>query len=62
MLDAFTGEPLRVLHEDTPVVFGRCDMAANRHRRRAAAAPATEPSVPFDPIAALLQKARKETS
>jgi putative transposase len=62
VLDAFTGEPLRVLHEDTPVVFGRCDMAANRHRRRAAAAPATEPTVPFDPIAALLQKARKETS
>lgn len=61
VLDAFTGAPLRVLFDQKPVVFGLCDVAANRHRRRAEPAPASEPTVPFDPIAALLAKARKET-
>jgi hypothetical protein len=60
VLDAFTAAPLRVLFDGTPVVFGLCDVAANRHRRRAAPLPSPEPTVPFDPIAALLQKARKE--
>lgn len=62
VLDAFTSAPLRVLCDAKPVVFGLCDMAANRHRRRIEAAPVPEPTVPFDPIAALLQKARKENS
>jgi len=59
-LDALTGEPLRVALGDRPVTFGRCDVAANRHRRRADDAPAPQPTVPFDPIAGLLAAARKE--
>ena len=60
-IDAFSGTPLRVVLDDKPVVFGPCDLAANRHRRHADELPAPEPTVPFDPIAALLQKARMET-
>ena len=62
VLDAFTGAPLRVVFDGKPILFGLCDMAANRHRKRIEAAPVSEPTVPFDPIAALLQKARKENS
>lgn len=60
VIDPLTGELLQVLFEEKPVVFGLCDVAANRHRRRAEPAPASEPTVPFDPIAALLKKARQE--
>lgn len=60
VLDAFTGEPLRVLLDEHPVTFGLCDVAANRHRRRAEPSPSPENTVPFDPIAALLHRARKE--
>lgn len=60
VLDAFTGAPLRVLFDQKPVVFGLCDVAANRHRRRTEASPSPQPTVPFDPIAALLHKARQE--
>ena len=62
VLDPFTGTPLRVAVDATPVVFGPCDMVANRRRGRGEAAPLPEPTVPFDPIAALLQKARKENT
>lgn len=60
VLDAFTSAPLHVLFEKQPVVFGRCDVVANRHRGRAETSPSPEPTVPFDPIAALLHKARQE--
>jgi transposase InsO family protein len=62
VVDPFTGAPLRVEFEASSIVFGLCDMAANRHRGRAAAAPSSEPTVPFDPIAALLEKARRDPS
>jgi transposase InsO family protein len=62
VVDPFTGAPLRVLFDRQPVVSGLCDMAANRHRGRAAEAASPEPTVPFDPIAALLEKARREPS
>jgi putative transposase len=62
VLDPFTGTPLRVSVDATPVVFGPCDMVANRGHGRGEAAPLPEATVPFDPIAALLQKARKENT
>lgn len=62
VVDPFTSAPLRVCVDGTPVVFGPCDMAVNRRRGRAEAATLPEPTVPFDPIAALLQKARKENA
>lgn len=62
VVDPFTNAPLRVSVDGTPVVFGPCDMVANRHRGRAQTTPLPEPTVPFDPIAALLQKARKENA
>jgi putative transposase len=40
---------------------GPCDPLANRHRRRPAAPPEPASDVPFDPIAALLQKAREQS-
>ena len=58
--DPFGGPPLRVVHDGQPVTFGPCDPKANRHRRRAPDLDAPAPTVPFDPIAALLAKARKE--
>lgn len=58
--DPFTDKPLRVDLDGTSIVFGPCDPSANRHRGRAAAEPTPVPTVPFDPIAALLQAARKE--
>ena len=64
--DPFTGEILRATYRDQPVVFGLCDPSSNRSRGRAVAPP--EPSVDtpfdrvaFDPIAALLNRARLET-
>jgi transposase InsO family protein len=60
VLDPFGGPPLRVLHDDVPVTFGPCDPKANRHRRRAPDLDAPTPTISFDPIAALLAKARKE--
>ena len=62
VLDAFTGAPLRVLFDQKPVAFSRCDAAAHRHRRRGEAAPPAAPTVRFDPIAALLHQARQERS
>lgn len=60
VLDALTGEALRVTLSDQPVTFGLCDVAANRHRRRTEDAPGPQLTVPFDPIAAMLAAARKE--
>lgn len=61
VLDPFTDAPLRASYQGQPVVFGPCDPAANRHRRRPAPVEAPAPTVPFDPVAALLARARKET-
>ena len=60
VLDPFTGTPLRVQFDGQPVVFGPCDPALNRGRRRAAPEPPSQ-TVAFDPIAALLARARQET-
>ncbi len=61
VVDPFTDAVLRVEHDGTEVSFGPCDPKANRHRRRADDLESTPPTVPFDPIAALLAAARKET-
>ncbi len=60
VLDPFTDAPLRVSFDGRPVDFGLCDPSVNRHRRRAPEADDDVATVPFDPIAALLDKARKE--
>lgn len=59
VIDPFTGDILRAHHDDTALVVGRCDPAFNRGRKRAKPEVAAAPTVPFDPIAALLAKARK---
>ena len=61
VLDPFTDRPLRVIHDGRPVDDGPCDPTANQRRRRAAHMPEAVATAPFDPIAALLAKARKET-
>jgi hypothetical protein len=60
VLDGLTGKPLRASYEGLPVRFGPCDPVANSDRTRARA-PKEEPKpgLPFDPIAALLEKARE---
>lgn len=61
VVDGLTGRLLRASWRGQTVRFGPCDPIANRHRGR----PQTQPqvtekrTVPFDPIAALLQKARE---
>ena len=60
--DGLTGKLLRVTWQDQPVRAGLCDPVANRSRPRPKTpdpAPTRE-TTPFDPIAALLQKAREE--
>jgi hypothetical protein len=49
------------MHDGRPVDYGPCDPAANQRRRRADATPEVPNGAPFDPIAALLAKARQET-
>jgi hypothetical protein len=60
VVDPFTGAVLRASYQDKPVVVGVCDPALNRGRRRARPENAPVPTVPFDPIAALLDQARKQ--
>ena len=61
VIDALTDRPLHASWQDRPVRFGVCDPVANSHRKRPAPAPAaTEADVPFDPVSALLAKARQE--
>jgi len=62
VVDALTDRPIRVTWQDNQVRFGPCDPVANNRRKR----PAThaenskdENTTPFDPIAALLAKARE---
>ena len=60
--DGLTGKLLRATWQDQPVRVGLCDPVANRSRPRPKT-PAPAPfrkTTPFDPIAALLQKAREE--
>lgn len=61
VVDPFTGTVLRASYQDNPVIIGRCDPALNRGRRRGTTVDDPLPTVPFDPIAALLNQARKET-
>lgn len=61
VVDPFDGVVLRALYHDAVVVVGACDPALNRSRRRATPDEPPVPTVPFDPIAALLARARKET-
>ena len=60
VLDPFTNTILRASFDDKPVVFGLCDSQKNQRRGRAKTEATPEPTVPFDPIAALLAKARQE--
>jgi hypothetical protein len=60
VVDPFTGAILRASFQGNPVVVGRCSPALNRRRGRAPAVAESAPTVPFDPIAALLEQARKE--
>ena len=59
VLDPFTDAPLRVVLDGMPVVFGLCDALANAQAGRGPAEPDPVPTIPFDPIVAMIQKARK---
>lgn len=60
IVDPFAGLPLRATHDGRPVIVGRCDPAENARRGRATPTEIPTPTMPFDPIAALLAAARKE--
>lgn len=62
VVDGLTNRLLRAMWQGRPLRFGICDPVANRSRQRPPAKPerTTTSKVPFDPIAALLQKAREE--
>jgi putative transposase len=63
VVDGLTGRLLRASWRGRPVSVGPCDPVANRSRKRPSVTEAETPpanSVPFDPIANLLQKAREE--
>jgi len=67
VIDGLEGRPLRATWQDQVVRFGPCDPVKNRHRKRGADAAdkdtttrgAAAAPTPFDPVAALLQKARE---
>ena len=68
-IDALTEQPLRASCQGQPVRFAPCDPVANRRRHSRSSSTdgndanpgsTSRVAVPFDPIAALLQKARKE--
>jgi putative transposase len=60
VIDGLTERPIRAFYQGKPLRFGPCDPVANRSRKRAPSPP-PEPNEapPFDPIATLLQQARK---
>lgn len=60
VVDPFTGAVIRASYQDKPVVVGLCDPRLNQRRLRRKADPEPTPTVAFDPIAALLDQARKE--
>ena len=58
--DGMTGRLLRVSYQEQSVRFGVCDPVANSRRKRAPVIEEKRRSdIPFDPIAALLAKARE---
>ncbi len=66
VVDALGGQPLQVIYQKHPVTFAPCDPLVNRYRHSApeelksqAKQTKSSDSVPFDPIVALLQKARE---
>lgn len=61
VIDPFTDAPLRVLVDGKPVVFGLCDALANARAGRGPAEPEPVLTTSFDPILAMIQKARKVT-
>ena len=62
VVDALTGRLLRATWQGRTVRFGVCDPIANHRRKRPSKTPETlVPNLPFDPISALLDKARKDT-
>lgn len=60
VIDGLTNKPIRVSYKGRPVRFGLCDPIANSQRSRPAKGVEPQRTTPFDPIAALLQKAREE--
>lgn len=61
LVDPFTEEPIRASLQGQAVVFGLCDPVANAHRGRPGPSDIPKaPTTPFDPIAALLARARKD--
>jgi len=61
VVDPFTDAPLRVLVDGKPVVFGPCDALANARAGRGPAEPDPVPTLSFDPILAMIRRARKVT-
>jgi len=69
IVDGLTDRPLRATWQDQALRFGPCDPVKNCHRKRGTAAAEADTSTstagaaaassPFDPVAALLQKARE---
>jgi putative transposase len=59
VIDPFTRRVLRASVGGVSVPVGRCDPRANARRRRADKAELAAATAPFDPIAALLAKARE---
>ncbi len=60
--DGLTGKPLRAVWQREPLRFGPCNAVANARARRPEPTSETEmpkAATPFDPIAALLAKARE---
>jgi len=60
LVDPFTDEPIRASYLGKPVVFGPCDPKANAHAGRPEPSDPPVSTTPFDPIAALLARARKD--
>jgi putative transposase len=60
-VDPFDGAILRASFQGNSVVVGRCSPTLNRRRGRAPATAEASSTAPFDPVAALLKQARKET-
>lgn len=59
-LDPFTEAVVGASYQDDPVPIAPCDPVANADRDRGSLAPEAPSSTPFDPIAALLARARTE--
>jgi transposase InsO family protein len=60
-LDPFTDAVVGASYEDLDVVIGPCDPVANADRPQSPLAPEAASTTPFDPIAGMLARARKES-